>query len=331
MNPAPSSQPPAWTLTLAFGLLYLSWGTTYLAIKVGVETLPPALFGGTRVMLGGLLLLAYLGWRGESLRLTPRALLDAALIGAIFFMGGNYLITLGEKEVPSGAASILVATTTLWIALLETVMPGGERLTGRGWVGVLAGLAGVCILMAPKLGSPAQLVAEISALLVMGSALSWAIGSVLARRLLQRSSLVLAAYQMLLGGGGLALVGVLIGEVQQLDAADFTPRAVYAFFHLLVVGSLIGFVAYSWLLSHVPAAQVGTYAYVNPLVAILVGGLLGGEEIGPPILAGMATILTGVFLVRSGGVEPAGGGQGIRSQESGISSQESESQPEAPV
>jgi drug/metabolite transporter (DMT)-like permease len=116
--------------------------------------------------------------------------------------------------------------------------------------------------------------------------------------------MVVAAYQMLLGGGGLTVVGVLLGEVGELDAADFTPGAIYAFFHLLVVGSLIGFVAYSWLLGHVPAAQAGTYAYVNPVVAILIGWLLGGEEIGPPILAGMAIILTGVFLVRSGGVEP---------------------------
>jgi drug/metabolite transporter (DMT)-like permease len=299
--PAPA-RAPAWAVTLAFSLLYLSWGTTYLAIRVGVETLPPALFGGSRVMLGGMILLAFLAWRGESLRLTGREWASAAFIGAIFFMGGNYLITMGEKHVPSGVASILVATTPLWIALLETAWPAGDRLTPRGWVGVLIGFGGVFILLAPKLQSPGELAAEISWLLVIGSAMAWAIGSVLARRLQQRSSLVLAAYQMFFGGAGLTLLGLAIGEWSEVQAEDFTPRVVYAFCHLLVVGSLMGFVAYSWLLARVPASQVGTYAYVNPVVAILVGWLLAGEEVGPAILAGVAVILTGVALVRGGGV-----------------------------
>ena len=220
--PAPS-RAPGWALTLAFSLLYLSWGTTYLAIRVGVETLPPALFGGSRVMLGGLILLAFLAWRGESLRLSGREWFNAAFIGAIFFMGGNYLITLGEKQVPSGVASILVATTPLWIALLETAWPAGDRLTPRGWVGVLIGFCGVFILLAPKLQSPGELAAEVGWLLVIGSAMAWAIGSVLARRLQQRSSLVLAAYQMFFGGAGLTLLGVAIGEWSEVQAEDFTP------------------------------------------------------------------------------------------------------------
>lgn len=295
---------PTWALSLAFGLLYISWGTTYLAIRVGVETLPPALFGGTRVMLGGMILLAFLGWRGESLHLSWREWLAATVIGCIFFMGGNYLITLGEKEVPSGVASILAATTTLWMALLETLWPAGERLTFRGWVGVLIGFGGVLILLAPKLSPGTSLVAELSSLLVLGSAFAWASGSILARRLRQRSSLVLAAYQMLLGGAGLTLVGLAVGEAALLKPEAFTPGAIYSFFHLLVVGSLVGFVSYSWLLGHVPAAQAGTYAYVNPIVAILIGWLLGGEKITLDMLAGVVVILTGVFLVRSGGVEP---------------------------
>lgn len=292
-----SARAPAWAVSLAFALLYLSWGTTYLAIRVGVETLPPALFGGTRVLLAGLILLGYLGLRGQSLRLPRQDLLGAALVGGIFFMGGNYLITLGEKEVPSGVASLLTATTTLWIALLECVWPAGERLRLVGWLGILLGLVGVGIL---KLQA-ADLVVEIYSLYVVASAFAWALGSVLNRRLRQRSSLVLAAYQMLLGGAGLTVVGLLIGETRELEPADFTPQAVYAFFHLLVVGSLVGFVAYSWLLGHVSAAQAGTYAYVNPVVAILIGWLLADEAITPSILAGMVVILAGVMLVRSGG------------------------------
>src|SRR5262249_2106858 len=140
-------------------------------------------------------------------------------------------------------------------------------------------------------------------LLVLGSAFSWGLGSLLLRhRQRTGSRLTTAALQMLLGGGTLTLIGLVIGETRQLTPEHFTPAAVYAFFHLLIVGSLIGFLSYSWLLQHVSAALAGTYAYVNPLVAILIGRLLGGEEITGWIIGGMVIVLTGVFLVRSGGV-----------------------------
>ena len=303
---AASPHPPArWSIVLAFVLVYLSWGTTYLAIKKGVEVFPPALFGGSRIALAGVILVIYLAVRRQPLRLPLADFLWTALVGVLLFVGGNGLITVGEKFVASGVASVLVATTPLWMALLEMLWPWGERLSARGWLGLFVGLAGVLLLLAPRLQRPASLLEDAGPLLVLGSSFAWSIGSFILRyRRLRGSHLSVAAYQMLVGGVSLLLIGLFLGEEQDLDPQRFTPQGIYAFFHLLVFGSLIGFVAYNWLLGHVSAALAGTYAYVNPLVAILVGRLLDGEPITGWILGGMVVILGGVALVRSGGVRP---------------------------
>jgi drug/metabolite transporter (DMT)-like permease len=304
------SRPAAWTVVLAFALVYLSWGTTYLAIKKGVrdEALPPALFGGTRVCLAGLVLLGYLALRVGPPRLPRRDWLGVSLSGALFFVGGNGLITLAERTVPSGTAAVLAATTPLWIALLAACWPGGERVGPQGWLGLLLGLAGVVVLLAPRLsdGPAAALREDVGPLLVLGSAGSWALGSlVLRHRRLRTPHLTAAAYQMAIGGGLLALLGLALGESADLPDR-LTPGAAGAFCYLLVVGSLVGFVAFNWLLGHVPAAQVGTYAYVNPVVAVAAGCLLDGEELTAWMAAGIVVILAGVALVR-GGVSPRRG------------------------
>jgi drug/metabolite transporter (DMT)-like permease len=306
-DPSFARRPAAWSLALAFALVYLSWGTTYLAIKEGVKNqqLPPALFGGVRVCLAGLLVLAYLAWRGRSVRLPWRELVGVGRIGLILFVGGNGLITVAEKTVPSGVAAVLAATTPLWMGLLEMCWPGGDRLRLGGWLGLLLGLAGILILLAPRLQAPEALRNEVGLLLVLGSAGSWALGSLLLRhRPSGAPHLTAAAYQMVLGGGALALVGLAVGEAGELTPDHFTAGAAFAFFYLLVVGSLVGFVAYNWLLGHVPAAQAGTYAYVNPVVAILVGWLWGEEELTGWIVGGMVVILAGVALIRTGGRRP---------------------------
>jgi drug/metabolite transporter (DMT)-like permease len=293
-----------WALVLAFGLVYLSWGTTYLAIREGVKDLPPALFGGVRITSAGLLLFSYLALRRQPLRLPPRDLLWLALVSLLLFVGGNGLITWGEMTVESGTASVLAATTPLWLGLLELIRPRGERLNVWGWLGLLAGLVGVLLLL-PLPQDLGQLFQQPGPFLVIGSAFCWAFGSIVLRSRSRRGPhLTTAAYQMVIGGGSLALTGLLCGEASQLTPERFTSTAVFAFFYLLVVGSLVGYLAYTYLLRHVSATLAGTYAYVNPAVAILVGWLLGGERLTLAVLGGMAAILTGVALVRAGAVRP---------------------------
>src|SRR5438552_421041 len=261
-NASPPRPPAQWSVVLAFLLVYLSWGTTYLAIKKGVEVFPPALFGGARIALAGLILFVYLAVRRQPVRMSLRDFLWTALVGVLLFVGGNGLITVGEKYVASGVASVLVATTPLWMALLEMLWPWGERLSVRGWLGLFVGLAGVLLLLAPRLQRPASLFEDAGPLLVLGSSLAWSTGSFILRyRRLRGTHLSVAAYQMLVGGASLLLIGLLVREDQDLDPQRFTPQGIYAFFHLLVFGSLIGFVAYNWLLGHVPAALAGTDAY----------------------------------------------------------------------
>jgi drug/metabolite transporter (DMT)-like permease len=296
-------------------LVYVSWGTTYLAIKEGVRWFPPALFGGVRITLAGAILACFVALRPRGSPAIPLRL-DSPLswrdmlwtcVGSLFlFVGGNGLITAGERTVDSGVASVLTATTPLWMALLEAVVPWGERLALRGWAGLALGLAGVLVLLAPKLGQPAELLHDPGPLLVLASSLSWSVGSfVLRYQRWTRSHLAAAATQMLIGGTALTMVGLAIGEAAQVTPACLTVRGLFAFAYLLVVGSLIGFVSYNWLLGHVSAAMAGTYAYVNPAVAIVVGWLIGGEPLTGHVLLGMAVILGGVALVRDATSEPA--------------------------
>jgi drug/metabolite transporter (DMT)-like permease len=299
-DPAPR-QPSAWSLVLAFLLVYFSWGTTFLATKIGVQVIPPALFGGVRVGLAGLVLLAYQVACRAPLRMSRRDTFWTALASVFMFLGGNLFMTVGQQTIDSSMAAVLVATTPLWMAILEALWPWGERLDPRGWLGLALGLAGVFLLLAPRLRQPLTLLQDSGPFLVIGSAFSWSLGSLVLRyRRPGGSNLLIASYQMILGGGGLTLVGLSLGEFARFAPGELTVRPLLAWLYLLVVGSLIGFVAYTWLLAHVPVSLAGTYAYVNPLVAILVGVLLGGEQVSSWTFGGMAVILGGVALVRSG-------------------------------
>lgn len=301
MSAPAASKPPVWRVLLALGAVYLSWGTTFLAIKEGVKTLPPCLFSGTRIVSAGLVLFAFVLCSGRPGRLPRREIFRTWLHSLLLFVGGNGLITIGQKTVPSSEASILVATVPLWIGLLETLWPSGERLSLFGWCGLSMGLAGVAVLRSDKLGNPQALYGDMGTVLVLGSALSWAAGSVVLRyRRIQGDRLTLASYQMILGGLTLVLLGLAHGEGERFAIEQLTPQAVFAFFYLLCVGSLVGFLSYSWLLGHVSTTVAGTYAYVTPAVALLAGWLVGGEDLTGRMFAGMFVILTGVALVRSG-------------------------------
>ena len=231
--------------------------------------------------------------------ISLRELLWSWFLSLLLFLGGNDLLTIAEKTVDSGIASVLIATTPLFMALLETMSPWGDRLTPRvGWVGVLAGLVGVGFLTLPKIGpSPAAHRELWGFLIVLGSSASWSVGSFLQRhRRIKASS---AGHGDLSDDPGRRQRARAVqfspsGEGQHVGAESLTPTAIWAFCHLLVVGSLIGYVAYVWLLGHVSTTVAGTYAYVNPVVALLVGQLAGEKNFTWPIVTGMLVILAGV-------------------------------------
>jgi drug/metabolite transporter (DMT)-like permease len=303
-------QPAKWGLVLAFTLVYISWGTTYLAMKKGVreEQLPPALFGGVRVCLAGCLLLGWQAARGARLGLSGPDRVSIFLCAMLLFLGGNGLINVAGQTLDSGLCAILAATTPLWIGLYGMLWPSAERLRMRGWIGLWLGVVGVLLLCMPLLQHPGQLDLDFGYLIVLGSATCWAIGSLVSRhRRVSCPHGTAAAYQMIVGGATLALVGLACGEAGRLPA-EITPKAAGAFLWLLVVGSLIGFVAYNWLLAHVSAAQVGTYAYVNPAIAVVLG-VIDGEQPTIWLAGGIVVILIGVALVR-GGHAPHGGSLG---------------------
>jgi drug/metabolite transporter (DMT)-like permease len=294
-------QPHPGAIVFAFALVYVSWGTTYLATRIAVhqEAMPPAMFSGTRLALAGFVILISLWLRGFSLHIPARDLFWVILSCLLLFLAGNGMVTYAQQSIESSMAAILVATTPLWMAVLEFFWPGGERLLPRGWVGLLIGLAGVFLLK-----PAAEWTQSWGPALVLGSALSWALGSIIMRYHRPSSShLLIAAVQMIVGGLALSLTGVAIGEVGQLPEV-ISARAWGAFLYLMIVGSLIGFVAFNWLLGHVSATLVGTYAYVNPLIAVLVGWWLADEHVDLRMIGGMMTILLGVALVRGASRKP---------------------------
>jgi drug/metabolite transporter (DMT)-like permease len=290
-------RPRAAAFVLAFTIVYLAYGLNYLAIREGVKTLPPFLFAGAHVTLAGLLLFTWLLLRRESFRLSGPNFLWAALGGLIVFVGGTGLVTMGETTVNSDLASILRSTTPVWIAVLEWLRPKGERLSATSWLGLLLAVAGVLVLLVPKLEHAQSFNQVEGPLLVLASALSWAVGALLLRhRRPHPSNLVATAYQMTVGGFGMVLLGLALGEAHDFRPAELTRDAVVAFLFLLIVHSLMGFSALNWLLKHVSAPLATTKFYVSPAVAIVAGSLILGERVTEGMLVGMTLILMGVAL-----------------------------------
>ncbi len=289
--------PPTWAIALAFAVVYFSWGTTYRATSIAMrdEHMPPALFGGVRLSFAGMILLACQFARGQSLRLSAGEGFRLLLVSWFYFLSANYLIHVGQQREDSGVAAILISTTPLWMGLFGMFWPQGERLSWRGWLGLLIGFAGIVLT---KLDDGLNLIKDYSALLILGSAASWALGSLVSRHMaLKIPHLTSAGFQMLFGGLSQVSLGSATGEWQQLPSHP-SNRALACFFYVLVFGSLLGFVAFNWLLGHISVAKVGTYAYVKPMIAVFIGWC-AGEAVHSWILAGIAVILVGVYLVRA--------------------------------
>jgi drug/metabolite transporter (DMT)-like permease len=279
----------------ALGTVYIVWGSTYLAIKYTVTSLPPFLAMGTRFLLAGLVLLvAVLALRGRAaFRMTTAQVVTAGLCGLLLLVGGNGLVAVAEQDVDSGLAALLIAGTPLWVVLLRALLR--DRPSAATVGGLVLGLVGVGVLLLPGLSGTSEL---LPLLIVCLSSLLWAGGTVLStRRPMPADPFATTVVEMAVGGTTMVALGSLGGEWGRLDIAASTPSSWIAFGYLVVVGSLVAYSAYVWLLANASLSLVTTYAYVNPAVAVALGALFLGEPLTVSVLVGGAVIIAAVALV----------------------------------
>ena len=293
------SRPSQLAIVSAFAALYLVWGSTYLAILFAIETIPPLLMAGARFLLAGAILYAVARRQGG-----PKASLanwrTALIIGGCLLLGGNGGVTLAEQYVSSGLASVIVATVPIYIALLAWWSGIAPKPTPIVWAGLAGGLAGVAILLAPALHfSPNETKHSATGMLILlASSFIWSAGSIYSRKARSASPpLPLAAQQMICGGALLTLAGLLTGEHHRLDASRISLLSIGAFVYLVIIGALVGYTAYIFLLRHCPPAKVATYAYVNPIVAVILGAIFAGETLSGRSVLAAALIIGSVALV----------------------------------
>jgi drug/metabolite transporter (DMT)-like permease len=305
MTPARPSRPSTAAVATALLIVYLVWGSTYLGIAIMIETLPPLLAAGVRyataglLMLGGIVAHARLRRRAEPAeRPTAVHWRSAFIIGALLLLGGNGGVVLSEQFIPSGIAAVLVAALPIWLALFEAVIY--RRRPSRLVIGgVVAGIVGVVILLAPA--AEFEAIDPRGVALVVGAEICWALGSIYAQRApLPRSALLGTGLEMLAGGFALLVVGALLGEIGRADPSQFSLRSLLALGYLIVFGSIVAFTAYTWLLANVPVSTVGTYAYVNPIVAVVLGALILNEPLTPRTILASVIIIAAVVAMVSG-------------------------------
>jgi len=284
----------AWLPWLALLVIYVVWGSTYLAIRVVVREAPPLVSAGLRFLTAGVVM-ALAAWRFEGPRAwpTPRQARQYGLIGVLLLAVGNGLVMWAEKTVPSGIAALIVATVPLWITLLDGLRPKGEPWTLRVWLGVTVGLGGVALVARPGGGGDW---AWSGVLALQVAALSWTVGSLYAQSLPEKLPLFSASAVKMLAGSGALFVESLLWREDWSRMARLRPETWGALAYLVVFGSIVGFTAFAYCLDHLPATTVGTYAYVNPAVAVALGALVLGEPLSPGLLAGGALILAAVLL-----------------------------------
>jgi drug/metabolite transporter (DMT)-like permease len=290
-----SNAPAGLMLWSALGAVYVIWGSTYLAIRVMVEDVPPLLGAAARFLIAGLLMLGFLAARGRRIRVEPRALAGAALVGLLLPAGGNGIVTVAEQDVPSGLAALLVASVPLWVVVLRFTV-ARERVRTGTLVGVGVGFVGLALLLLP--GSRPADATTLGVVLVLIAAGSWATGSFLSPRLhMPADPLVSTAWQMVAGGAALLVGGVVAGEPLDLGFPHASADSLLAFAYLITAGSWVAYTAYAWLLQNAPISQVATYAYVNPLVAVVLGWAILDEQLVVGMLAGAGLVVASVAAI----------------------------------
>jgi drug/metabolite transporter (DMT)-like permease len=298
-----AQRPSRWMVILAFGLVYLFWGSTYLGIDIAVQTIPPALMCATRFSIAGVVMLVVCALTGHKVLYSPRQIALAAVVGVLLLMGGNLTLSYAELTVSSGLAALIIAITPLWFLVLDTLLLGDHHISGRGKAGLALGIVGLFVLFYPELTSRTalgrrELWASVS---LVGGSFSWALGSVLSKRWQSGMDVFSSTgWQVTAAGAANFLFALIAGDFSHVI---WTARGVGAVMYLVVCGSWIGYTAYIWLLEHVPTSKVSTYAYVNPVVAVFLGWLILHEHVDRFILLGSAIVVLSVVLVTSAKVK----------------------------
>jgi drug/metabolite transporter (DMT)-like permease len=286
-----------WKTLLAFAIIYFVWGSTYLAIRVGVREVPPFLLAAMRFFVAGLVLYGWMIAQGERSP-SGRQWASVSLLAILIFVLDYGILFWAEQRVPSGIAAVMMATIPLFMALSEIILLRTQKLTVRLALALLIGIAGVAVLVSHSLNLGGIPIDSVGAAALIIASMSWSAGSVLMRKLpLPPSKVMSSGAQMLIGGVFLALTAATLGEFRNFHPSAIARGAWFSLLYLIVAGSIIGFTAYVWLIHHESPTKVGTYAYVNPVVAVLVGYFLGGETLSLRTILGTLFVLVGVVVI----------------------------------
>jgi len=294
---ASNAHRPAWLTLLCFGIIYFVWGTTYLAIRIGVLEVPPFLLAGMRFLVSGAVLYLWTVAKGERSPIG-RQWMSAFLLALLIFVFDYGSVFWAEQRVPSGLAAVMMATIPVFIALSEITFLRTQKLTLRLALALLIGLGGVAVLMSRSLNLGGAPIDRAGAIALIFGSISWSVASVLNRKLpLPASKIVSSGAQMFAGGVLLMLAAALLGEFRNFHPAAVSRAAWFSLVYLIVAGSIVGFTAYVWLIHHESPTKVGTYAYVNPVVAVIVGYFFGGEPLGLRTILGTVFVLISVVMI----------------------------------
>ncbi len=285
---------------LALLALYIVWGSTYLGIKFAIETIPPFFHAGVRFLASGLILVIWQRSAGSSMP-TRKQWVSTGIIGTLLLLGGNGLVAWAEQTIPSGIAALIIASVPMFLVIGEAIRPNGVKPNWQGVVGLLIGFVGIFILVGPsEISGGTTKLNPLGVVALLSACLFWATGSIYSKTAdLPKSSLMNTGAQMLIGSISLFIVSGLSGELNGWNIAEVSSRSIYGLLYLTFVGSLVGFASYGWLLQNAPISLVSTYAYVNPIVAVLLGVWLADEVLEPRIWLATAIIIGSVIFINS--------------------------------
>lgn len=287
-------------LWIALIALYIVWGSTYLAIRFAVETIPPFMHAALRFLISGAMLYAWRRMAGDPAP-TPGNWKSTAIVGTALLLGGNGLVAWAEQSVPSGIAALMISTSPFWLVLFESMRAGGSKPTWQAILGLVIGFSGVFLLIGPaEITGGEGSFDTFGVILLLLAPLFWSMGSIYARGAdMPKSTLLSTGMQMLTGAVSLFLVSLFKGEFNGFSLVDVSSRSWWGLIYLITFGSLVGFVSYGWLLHNAPVSLTSTYAYVNPIVAVVLGWLLANEELNTRIIVASAIIIGSVILINS--------------------------------